>query len=495
MKKKKITDIYYRYFISCYVFFLRNAFRQEREYMASIINDSHVETIYLCGVPLMRKYEYENNHMMFLFGIFPLLLTVDTGTKICVYLGKMEVLKIRKTGKLQISEPELLMDYVPRRKKHLYYDIGSLDASRDGAGVPRVAANLLAALIGKDCGDYVPVPVCSKNGHAGFYGAWGYVSNSFPRLKVTGQDTFIRFAPGDILLFPIPNLQEVEAQYHVLTFLREKGIRIFFIIHDIIVIHHPEFFSRPLHSEIRQWLYDISQFSGIVAVSRASEQDYLLWRKDHCSGSRDFYSSWFHLGADMGTAVSSRGLPEEYQKIISSLTQRITFLSVSTIEPRKGYVQSLAAFEILWKKGLEVNFVIVGKKGWKMDGFIDRLETHAERNHRLFWLSGISDECLDGIYAASTAVLMASEAEGFGLAVVEGARHEKPLILRDIAVFREIAGEHATYFTGTDPEALAVCLERWIAAYGRGEVPSSRGIRTLSWDESAQMLLSRLSAS
>ena len=58
---------------------------------------------------------------------------------------------------------------------------------------------------------------------------------------------------------------------------------------------------------------------------------------------------------------------------------------------------------------------------------------------------------------------MASEGEGFGLAIVEGARHGKPLILRDIPVFREIAGKHAFYFRGDTPEELAKALREWFS--------------------------------
>ena len=129
-----------------------------------------------------------------------------------------------------------------------------------------------------------------------------------------------------------------------------------------------------------------------------------------------------------------------------------------------------------------------------MDDFLCRLEGHAERGRRLFWLSDVSDEFLDCLYEASSAVLMPSEAEGFGLAVVEGARHGRPLILRDLPVFREIAGEGATYFSGLAPEDLSDCLEAWLKKHEEGTLPSPGKIRILSWEESARMLLAALPA-
>jgi len=127
-----------------------------------------------------------------------------------------------------------------------------------------------------------------------------------------------------------------------------------------------------------------------------------------------------------------------------------------------------------------------------MDDFFKRVEQHPEFGRRLFWLKGISDEYLNAVYEAASGVIMPSEAEGFGLAVIEGAHHGKPLILRDIPVFREIAGDNATYFSGLEPKPLAECLELWLEDFKRGSVIPSTGIKPLTWAESAQMLLQRL---
>ena len=157
-----------------------------------------------------------------------------------------------------------------------------------------------------------------------------------------------------------------------------------------------------------------------------------------------------------------------------------------------GHAQTLKAFERLWKQGADVNLVIVGKKGWNMEHFVQKLDNHRELGKRLFWLKSISDEYLEKVYDAACAVIMASEGEGFGLAIVEGARHGKPLILRDIPVFREIAQDHAFYFKGLTPEALAEAIEQWLALYKQGLAPASSGIESFTWEESAKMLISKL---
>ena len=115
-------------------------------------------------------------------------------------------------------------------------------------------------------------------------------------------------------------------------------------------------------------------------------------------------------------------------------------LYVGTIEPRKGVSQLLDAADILWSDQ-DVVFVLVGKGGWKVDQLILRIRQHAELGKRLFWFEGVSDELLGRLYGRATAVVMPTEGEGFGLPLVEAARHGTPIIARDLKVLREVADQ------------------------------------------------------
>ena len=188
---------------------------------------------------------------------------------------------------------------------------------------------------------------------------------------------------------------------------------------------------------------------------------------------------------------------------------------IGTIEPRKGYKQTLAAFEKLWAKGVDVNLVIIGKHGWLMDEFANDLPKHPEFGKHFFWLNRISDEYLEALYAAGTCLLLASQGEGFGLPLIEAARRHLPIIARDIPVFREVAGDHAYYFhcdlenaansaDNTGPAAdfplhnlaeadqIASSIEAWLALYQAGKHPKSDQMPWLTWKESAQSILKSL---
>jgi glycosyltransferase involved in cell wall biosynthesis len=176
-------------------------------------------------------------------------------------------------------------------------------------------------------------------------------------------------------------------------------------------------------------------------------------------------------------------------QLIDKLGKRPTFLMVGTIEPRKSHAQALAAFEVLWKRGIDANLVIVGKQGWMVEALIDRLRDHPERDRRLFWLQQIDDAFLTSVYDASSCLILASRGEGFGLPIIEAAHRKLPLVLRDIPVFREVAGEHAMYFEGLEASDLAHALEDWLHLHAAGDHPRSENIRFLSWKESTRQLI------
>jgi len=145
--------------------------------------------------------------------------------------------------------------------------------------------------------------------------------------------------------------------------------------------------------------------------------------------------------------------------------------------------------------------LIVGKIGWNTAEVADIIAQHPELNKKLFWLKGISDEYLEKIYAASTCLIAASEGEGFGLPIIEAAQHGISLMLRDIPVFREVAGASAFYFapltdTHTRQQAAqntAESVKTWLSLYQQQQQPLSSGLRYNTWQQSVAQLKKSLS--
>lgn len=76
--------------------------------------------------------------------------------------------------------------------------------------------------------------------------------------------------------------------------------------------------------------------------------------------------------------------------------------------------------------------------------------------------------------------------EGLGLPLIEAAKHAQPILARDLPVFREIAGDHATYFSGTAPRDLADAPRRWMRDRTAGKVRGTAEMPWLTWEQSAR---------
>jgi glycosyltransferase involved in cell wall biosynthesis len=376
------------------------------------------------------------------------------------------------------------------RQKRMFVAISELVRRDAKSGIQRVVRSILNSLTKDDSSEYRIEPVYFST----TYGQYQYArAFMWPLAGIEGEhvrDESIQYLPGDIFFELDLDAEVCAVRKEALGRLRDNGVLVWFAIYDLLPVRTPRFFPAGLHQVFCDWLKMIGQVAdGIACISRSVADEVAEWFDGHPPERlRPMKIGWFHLGADLEHSLPTRGLPEHATAVIAQMDARPSFLSVSTIEPRKGYSQLLGAFERLWRKGADANLVIVGKQGWKVRKLVQRLRDHREGGRRLFWLEGISDEYLEMVYKASACLIFASEGEGFGLPIVEGARHGLPLLLRDIPVFREIAGPHATYFTGTAPADLAGAVAHWLDLRERGEAPQSSGIRIQTWAESAEQL-------
>ena len=244
----------------------------------------------------------------------------------------------------------------------------------------------------------------------------------------------------------------------------------------------------------------VATFDGAICISEAVADDLKDWLKSNgygCKARRTCRVGWWHLGADLVHSAPSTGLPDDAENILQQMVSRPSFLMVGTIEPRKGYLQTLDAFAQLWRQGVDVNLVIVGREGWvglpdirrrDIPETVARFHGDSELNRRLFWLEGISDEFLESVYASSACLIAASYGEGYGLPLVEAAKYRLPIIARDIPVFREVAGDYAYYFRAENSVDLAEAIRSWLRLYESCEHPDSSGMSWLTWSDSAAWL-------
>lgn len=89
-------------------------------------------------------------------------------------------------------------------------------------------------------------------------------------------------------------------------------------------------------------------------------------------------------------------------------------------------------------------------------------------------------------------MIAASEGEGFNLPLIEAARHGAPMMVRDIPVFREVAGESAYYFFCPESAALALSVLEWLTLNEQGRAPLPNEMKWVTWAEGAAQLVESL---
>ncbi|PZO59626.1 MAG: hypothetical protein DCF15_03285 [Phormidesmis priestleyi] len=380
------------------------------------------------------------------------------------------------------------------QEKQLLVDISEFVLRDAKTGIQRVVRSVLIQLLYYPPRLYNVVAVYWDGTH--YRQANRFVSQLLPDLISISEgesvvDRPIDISCNDIFLGLDLTSNLLSVTYDTLNRFRNLGVEIYFVVYDILLIHHPEWWPSGYDELFRRWLEAISELStGLVCISQTTAKavkDWLLYFPPRRTDTLRI--SHFHLGADIEHSLPSKGLPKNSETVLNTLQATPTFLMVATVEPRKGYVQALNAFTLLWQMGIKINLVIVGNRGWQVKTLIKRLQHHPEHNKQLFWLEGISDEYLEAIYSISTALLTASEGEGFGLPLIEAAQRQLPIIARGLPVFREVAGNHAFYFEGKEPGQLANALKTWLTLYYEGHAPRSAEMPWLTWKESTQQLL------
>lgn len=308
-------------------------------------------------------------------------------------------------------------------------------------------------------------------------------------------DEQVAYQPGDIFFALDYALDALWQMRRRLVDMRRIGVQFWYLVHDFLPLTDPQWFSEPTVIRFHNWLAIIAGTAdGVFCVSRTVEQQMHAILADRFGQTGKIASQVIPMGADIAASRPSRGIPEGLDAVLAIMGQRPTILMVGTIEPRKGYADALDALDYLWASGLDVNFVLVGGTGWKMEAFDARLAAHPQRGERLHHPGKISDEALARIYGACTGVLFPSHAEGFGLPLVEALSFGKPVLARNLPVFAE-RGEDVRFFDAdADTPALAEEIRRWlddvVARRNEGAPVVTRALAR--WQDTADAILARL---
>ncbi|MGF6261517.1 glycosyltransferase involved in cell wall biosynthesis [Paraburkholderia youngii] len=344
-------------------------------------------------------------------------------------------------------------------QRRLFVDVSVIRSHDAGTGIQRVVRAVATQLLESPPPGWTVQAVSATR-------KLPYHAVAWPSADTAGNDTPIEFREGDFFFGLDFALDTVRIHRGQLADLKRRGGTLWFVMYDLLPLQRPDWFSDQIVIRFRKWLTVIASLAdGFYCISPPVEQELRKELAQRFQIADDYRTYTLPMGWDLATRRPSTGIPDGFDTLLKQLAKHPTALMVGTLEPRKGHGDVLAAFNYLWQQGRDYNIVFVGRPGWKTEDLQTSLRRHPLNGKRLFWLDNASDEALSRLYAVCDGVLMASHAEGFGLPLLEALGHGKPVLARDLPIFRLHAGNGIDYFKSDLPrDLLGQCIANWLDA-------------------------------
>lgn len=296
----------------------------------------------------------------------------------------------------------------------------------------------------------------------------------------------VRPEANDIVLMLDSSWHLMDAFGEVFIQVRSQEGRIYTVVYDLIPILYSRIYPFAVVVIFTMWLHAaIENSDGLICISKAVADDLVAYiqrrKKPHGNHLKIGY---FHLGADFKVAPAETAVRPQVEAWFKA--GEPSFVTIGSIEPRKGQDIALDAFETLWDAGACARLIFAGQEGMKDQACVRRILSHPEHGKRLLWLNNPTDAEIIYCYQHADALLFPTITEGFGLPLIEAAEYGLPIICSDLPVLREIAAEFATYFPAGSSQQLAQALRDWL---NQPEHPDSARMPRLTWQQSAGQLL------
>lgn len=372
----------------------------------------------------------------------------------------------------------------PRRtgKPKLYIDMAVISHNDAGTGIQRVVKAIALALLENNPQDWEVSFVSATRKRP-------YHEISWPDQSIACDKTLMKAHQGDVFIGLDYSIDAVRRHKRQLKHFRRDGGAIWFLVHDLLPFHHPEWFSQNTVIRYKAWLTILANISdGFLCNSTQTEAKLIETLSQHF-GVTGYETAVLPMGHLLPVATEG---PAPRANPRFDTTQPFA-LMVGTLEPRKGHQEVIGAFEHLWERGHQARLILVGRLGWQVSALHNHIITHPEFGAKLIWFNDVEDLELHEIYQACTGVIVASIGEGFGLPIVEALGYEKPVLARDLPVFRPHQERGLIFFPNQCSNLeLSHHIESWFRDASNGKIAVT--IPSESWTGSAKTLLKAISA-
>jgi glycosyltransferase involved in cell wall biosynthesis len=334
--------------------------------------------------------------------------------------------------------------------RQLLVDISSIHNENITLDIERVISNLLTDLLQCPLAGFRIRLVAAENGH------YTYQEISGTDVVDRGHEPiFVR--SGDIFLGIGPAVS-IEHQY-VLADLKLHGIHFLFVVFDLLPIALPSACSFVKHQQFVTWLTTAAKLaSGFLCPFSSGVNVLRTWLSES-----DVKQKELPLIEAFNLIVrpSNKETAQQINPQIKSA--HAAFIMATEITNHSCHSQILDVFEELWIRGKKADLILITTQECGDEEFAKRLQEHKQVGQHLFWFNNPPADLLAQLYEVSCAVLLASEHAVYDTRLIETIQIGRPIIARDLPAIREMVGESAFYFIGTDVHNIANELEKYLS--------------------------------
>ena len=370
--------------------------------------------------------------------------------------------------------------------RRLILDISELLGLSKLTGIGRVALELARQFVSlaKITGDAVVL--------AGFNGTFfqeytlADMEEMAPTYGLKTAGVPMRFGPGDQFLLVYMKFGQMDEIFAAIHRARRSGAAVTFMVHDIFALTDSSKCEDDFVQAVFIWWSQILRFADrLVSVSHKVARDMACFvSQTSMAGlvpTRSLAVSHFALGCDalQRSRKVDVGLPFP--------VDGQTLVVAGTFWRHKGLPDLITAMETLWAEGCEAKLILIGDHK-DTSAIRTRASELAVFGRKLFLPGYVSDAELAETMRRCSALVCASDDEGFGLPLVEAARLGCPIIARDIEVFRETSGGDAFFFENGNAGKIAEGLRKWLALTREQQLKFVPSKSLVTWRQSAEML-------
>ena len=230
-------------------------------------------------------------------------------------------------------------------------------------------------------------------------------------------------------------------------------------IHDLTFFDHPELHERTKVFFFRRAIRTaVTNAAVLVCVSEATARRL----REVFAPSQPILVAPHGIDATRFSALAQHH-DESVLLGLGLSPSRPRIVQVGTLEPRKGALELVVAFEELGSVDPELELVFAGQRGWGLDGF-DAAVAKSPLADRIRVLGYVEDEQVATLLRTAAVVAYPSIDEGFGLPALEALASGAPVVTTSGSVMAELCGEAPYLVEAQNARSLAEGIRHALTA-------------------------------